>query len=237
MAFPLGTLLGAAAVMAVAAWLLRRMASGGGDETIQMPSPGEGAARGEERAGSYAEVVEEPDEDQDEGAAGEHAPDEILFVTSNGELFLPVRAGVRVLQLGEAFSAVTSGLVSWDDVRRQVLGRRHEGGGLPGIGLDVGDFTAGRVTRGAPDVDPWRLELLGRDGEYQPYAFETEDAARGALEVIERRGVIRRPADDEGKPVPVPPGEFEEARRRFEDTLEELATMPDVEPPGDDLRR
>src|SRR3990172_2697740 len=43
--------------------------------------------------------------------------------------------------------------------------------------LGRGDLIAARVKRGAPDHDPWRLEALGRDGEYQAWRFETEDAA------------------------------------------------------------
>jgi hypothetical protein len=231
MAFPLGTLLLAAGAMAAVALLLRRI-GGGGSEEVTMPPAEEPEPASVDTGPSHAEVLDEIEAEE----ADDLDPHAVLHVTSEGEVFLPEPTGVRVLPLGDVHAAVTAGHVSWDEISRQVLERRAGGQGLPGIGLDAGDFTAGRVVRGAPDADPWRLELLGRDGEYQPFAFETEDAAHGALALLQDRRVIQRPLDDDGAPIPVPPEEFTEARRRFEDTLEALAMSPEDEPPDDERR-
>ncbi len=222
MTIPWAPLVGAAVVMAVVAMLMRR-------GTVSEPV-GTGATRRETGHDALEEAADAASDDADEDDDEAPGPDEMLFVTSNGEVLLPGSVGVRMLPLGEAHTAVLGGMVPWEQLRAEVLSvkRRAEGGGLPGYGLDAGDFSAGRVVRGAPDVDPWRLELLGRDGEYRPLAFETEESARGALALLERRGVIQRPHDDDGSPIPVPAEQFEAARHAFEDTLEELANMPDV---------
>ena len=81
--------------------------------------------------------------------------------------------------------------------------------GKPGEHFDLGDLTGARVVRGAPSVDPWRLEALGREGEYRSWAFETEDAARAALSLLDSR-VVRAPLDPEDG-TPRQPGEAEYA--------------------------
>jgi hypothetical protein len=226
MTFPWMPLIGAAAVMAVVATLMRR----GSVSDDDFVAPPEGARPPEP---SGAVVVEDDgfegllDDDESEPDAAT-----VLAVTSDGQVFMPMGADVRLLPLGDSHAVIASGQVRWEQVRDSILAgaKRSDGsGGMPGIQLDVADFSAGRVVRGAPDIDPWRLELLGLDGEYQPYAFETQDAATIALGMLERMQIIKRPLDDDGVPIPVPAEQYETARREFEDTFEELSNMPDVE--------
>jgi hypothetical protein len=94
--------------------------------------------------------------------------------------------------------------------------------------LARGDLIAARVKRGAPDHDPWRLEALGRDGEYRAWRFETEDAARAALALVSR-SIVATPRDEDGAEVVPGDADFAEARRREEEIERELASMPDVE--------
>ncbi len=83
--------------------------------------------------------------------------------------------------------------------------------------IDRGDLIGVRVVRGAPDFDPWRLEALGRDFEYRAWFFETEDAADAARDVLERRVVVP-PRDEYDEPKPPSARDFDEARRRDEET-------------------
>ena len=94
--------------------------------------------------------------------------------------------------------------------------------------LRPGDFTGARVVRGAPSVDPWRLELLGPEGEYVSFGFAVEEAARVALELLEARGVTRQVADEEGRPLVHSTEQFEEAKRRHDET-ERLLALGDGE--------
>src|SRR5262249_14024781 len=94
--------------------------------------------------------------------------------------------------------------------------------------LRPGDFSAARVVRGAPSVDPWRLELLGPDGEYVSFAFAVEDAARVALDLLEARDVMHYEADDDGRPLMPSTEQFEEAKRRHDET-ERLLALGDGE--------
>lgn len=111
-----------------------------------------------------------------------------------------------------------------DDVRFIPPREREEMGEMPSH-IDRGDFTAARVVRGAPDFDPWRLEVLGRDGEYRAWFFETEDGAEAALDLFQRRIVVP-PRDEYGEPAPPTDADFDEARRLDEET-ERLLDHPD----------
>lgn len=92
--------------------------------------------------------------------------------------------------------------------------------------LRPGDFSAARIVRGSSE-DPWRLELLGRDGEYVPFGFATEEAARCALELLEQREVMRYVRDDDGNPLRPSTEQYAEARRRHEETERALSMMDD----------
>ncbi len=97
--------------------------------------------------------------------------------------------------------------------------------------LRPGDFAGGRVVRGAPDLDPWRLELLGPEGEYVTFGFAVEEAARVALDLLEARGVMRHVADEEGRPLVPSSEQFDEAKRRHDET-ERLLALGDGEGAG-----
>lgn len=99
---------------------------------------------------------------------------------------------------------------------------------LPLEFLRPGDFTAARVVRGAPGVDPWRLELLGPEGEYMSFGFAVEEAARVALDLLETREVMQYVADEDGNPLVASTEQFEEAKRRRDET-ERLLALGDGE--------
>ena len=92
--------------------------------------------------------------------------------------------------------------------------------------LGPGDLIAARVRRGAPDLDPWRLEALGRDFDYHAWFFEGEDSARAALALLDRR-VVRPPRGEDGEIHAVSEQAYVEARRRDEETERQL-DAPDL---------
>lgn len=159
-----------------------------------------------EGAAPEPEALEtEPDDDWDE--------DEVVAVTSDGYAFVPDRHAVRLVPPDEEGEAWKAGEHS--------RGRR----GAAGIAASwhAGDFTGARVVRGGGE-DPWRLEALGRDGEYLLFVFETRDGAEAALQLFESRGVIRVGEDEDGNPAPPSAEQFAEARRIFEETEQALAS-------------
>lgn len=142
----------------------------------------------------------------------DEAPVEVGAFTSDGWAFVPDGDEVQLVPPAPEEDAISETMARYRAVmvdrntgaleseeRRQGLGPAK-----PGEHLDAGDLIGARVVRGAPSVDPWRLEALGRDGEYRAWAFETEDAARAALNLLERR-VVRPPHGDDREPSP--PGE------------------------------
>lgn len=139
--------------------------------------------------------------------ADAHAAGDVVAVTSDGWSFVPDGEDVTLIppenpELGDMAPA--------SEGRTQAMV-------LPPSHIDVGDFIGARVIRGAPGHDPWRLEALGRDGEYRAWFFETEGAARAALDLLERR-IVRVPVDDDGDPRPSSGADFDEARRIDEET-------------------
>jgi hypothetical protein len=75
------------------------------------------------------------------------------------------------------------------------------------------------------------VETLGRDGEYGSMHFASEAAARGAIAEFERLRIVQRPLDEEGAVSPASAEDFEEARRRAEETERHLAIDPDEDEP------
>jgi hypothetical protein len=98
----------------------------------------------------------------------------------------------------------------------------------PGEHLDVGDLRGVRVVRGAVGVDPWRLEALGRDGEYRAWPFETEDAARAAGELLRTR-IVRAPVDEDGTPRVPDEYDYLQALAIIEGGIADVAIEPDDE--------
>jgi hypothetical protein len=197
--------------VALAAWLLRRFS---GDDGIDREML---SGRAGEPGRLMPPAVAPEDEFEDEEADGSDA---IAAITSDGLMFIPFENGVQMLipasreELAEEFAT-------------QAVSR----GRVAGM-LSCGDLGAARVVRGAPGVDPWRLEALGRDREYLAWSFETAESARTALDLLERI-VVRAPMDAGGEPLAAGAAEFAEARREHEQTEQELAMMPDEEEPGE----
>lgn len=207
----------AIASVAALAWLLRRnSASTTSDATAFSPPPDP------ERSG---DPPGEPDGD-----------DEELALTSDGRVFMPDGRSIRLVPLADAARVeahredIEAGMIARGALDRGDLLRAKMG-----AALDAGDFTAARARRGAAGVVPWRVETLGRDGEYGVFEFETQDGARAALAMIERLGIVRRPRDEEGRPIPPSVEDFEEGRRRYEESLRALMLDPEggLGPPGD----
>jgi hypothetical protein len=162
-------------------------------------------------------------ESGDDWGEDEWDEDEVVAVTSDGYAFLPDRHAVRLLPPDEEGEAWKAGQRTASHARGQKA---------LDMSWHAGDFTGARVKRGGGE-EPWRLEALGRDGEYAVFGFETEEAARAALQLFESRGVVRLGEDEDGNPVPPSPEQFDEARRIYEETEQALA----MEPGPDDEER
>ena len=195
--------------VALAAWLLRRFSGDGGIDREML------SGRASE-PGHEVPPASEPEPDPEDGDAA--GSDEVAAITSDGWMFLPFEQGVELL-----IPATPEQLA--EELATQAVSR----GRVAGM-LSCGDLGAARVVRGAPGVDPWRLEALGRDREYLAWSFETAESARTALDLLERI-VVRAPVDADGEPLAAGAAEFAEARREHEQTEQELAMMPDEEEP------
>jgi hypothetical protein len=162
----------------------------------------------------------EPEVDETDLEAETAEDDATVALTSDGWAFVPVadRDRIRLVPPRDAEGATPAA----GRPTAETLGR--------------GDLIAARVTRGAPDHDPWRLEGLGRDHEYRAWRFETEEAARAALVLVER-SVVRSPHDADGETLTVTEVDFDRARRREEEIEAELATMAEDATPEDEARR
>jgi hypothetical protein len=197
--------------VALAAWLMRRLSGNEGIDRSQLD--GGPAARG--RAGApFAEPGPEAEPEDD---AAEDS-DEVAAITSDGWMFIPFEKGVELL------------VPATPDQQAQEQATGAVARGRVAGMLSCGDLEAARVVRGAPGVDPWRLEALGRDREYLAWSFETEEAARAALDLLDRI-VVRAPMGEGGEPRLAGAADFDEARRVHEQTEQELAMMPDAEEP------
>ena len=130
--------------------------------------------------------------------------DESACVTVDGIAFIGEEHGVSLVPTPDPMSSAPGPIVPIEFLRH-------------------GDFSGARVVRGAPDVDPWRLELLGPEGEYLTFGFAGEQAARGALALLESRDVMEYVTDDDGRPIAPSAEQFEEARRRRDETERLLA--------------
>lgn len=204
---PLTTGLLVVAGVALAAWLLRRFSGDEVGDREMLPGP----------AGEPGSRVLPPatpgDEFEDEETGGSA---EIAAITSDGLMFIPFEQGVQMLIPA-----------SRDELAAEFATQAVARGRVAGM-LSCGDLGAARVVRGAPGVDPWRLEALGRDREYLSWGFETEEAARAALGLLDRI-VVRAPVDSDGEPLAAGTAEFAQARKIHQETEQELAMMPDEE--------
>jgi hypothetical protein len=142
--------------------------------------------------------------------------DEVAAVTSDNYAFVPDRHAVRLVPPDE----------SGEEWKRGSSATDHRGAQALTMSWHAGDLTGARVVRGGADEGPWRLEALGRDGDYIAFSFETEDGARTALEVLESRRIISLRENEDGERMAPQADQFEEARRVFLETEAEL-NMPD----------
>ena len=204
---PLTTAMVVVVGVALLAWLLRRTSGSEGIDRNVLSGRGP-EAEAAEPSETGAEMADD-DEPEDE-------PKPIAALTSDGLMFLPFSDGVELL------------LVAAPEEMEQPLAQSGRVAGK----FSSGDLLGARIVRGAVGVDPWRLEALGRDREYLSWGFETEEAARVSLEMLERV-VIKAPLNPDGDPSPPTSGDYEEARRIKEDTARELAMMPEAEEPDE----
>jgi hypothetical protein len=193
------------AVVAGLALLMRR----GGDETVAAsPEPADGTER-------EATLALDDDDSDDESP-------ELVAVTSDGWSFVPEGADVYLVPPSQPDEP-------WKRPNDEGEYRDGPGAGrrvpFTGEQLRPGELIGARVIRGAPDSDPWRLEAIGRDGDYRFWAFETEEAARAALAILDPR-IVRAPMGDDGDPVPIGSTDFLLARQTYEITESEMAVRP-----------
>lgn len=169
-------------------------------------------------AGTATYEGDDDDDDEDEAGESEH----IIAVTSDGEAFVPHRHAVRLIppeEQGEEWK-VGAGIKSANLRGEKALA----------MSWHAGDFTGARVVHGAADEPMWRLEALGRDGEYTQFGFETREGAEAARKLFEQLGVVRLGEDEEGRLMPPSAEQFEEARRIYKET-EAALELPDDEEP------
>ncbi len=100
---------------------------------------------------------------------------------------------------------------------------RGGAGSKPGTPLNKGDFTAARLRPGVAGSYAWRVETLGRDGDFGFFPFTTRTGADAALALLETHGIVSQSVDEDGEPNRPSNEDFEEARRRYEETESSLA--------------
>jgi hypothetical protein len=210
--------------VAVIALLLRGM--GGGVATVRSP----------ERS--------EPERHSDEDEDDDVDPDAVVPITTEGVAFIHDTHGLRLLRLLEpeasppnwVQAAMDASSIPYSALNRFYYPTASGGPGdrKPGTPLEVGDFTAARIVPGVAGEYAWRLETLGRDGDFGFFPFATRSGGEAALELLDHYGIIRRATDEDGDPIPPSLEDFEEARRRYEETEAALAIdADDGEPPRD----
>lgn len=153
------------------------------------------------------------DEEDDEDFDDEHA--EVIAITSDNFAIVPDKHAVRIVPPDESGEA-------WKPGAGHGRGQRALDNSL-----HAGEYSGARIVRGDADEAPWRLEALGRDGEYTAYLFETREAADAALALFVSRRVVSVGEDEDGVPIPASSEQFEEARRVF---LETEAALTEEDP-------
>ena len=222
------TALAAAFAVGIVGWLLRRISTPD-EDTVRMPGPhdplpGDEVATVEDHGARF-------DEDDE-------VPEEIVALTSDGWAFVPDGAEVQIVpptgtdeDMPDAYGGPAPSGRSSETPRRRPVGQFK-----PGEHLDAGDLAGVRVVRGSPAADPWRLEAIGRDGEYRAWAFETQEAARAALDLLERRIVIT-PLGVDGEPHAPDEEDYAVGYARTQKGIADLAMDSDYEPGSESDRR
>jgi hypothetical protein len=223
------TLILVVAVGAIA-WLMKSFTR---DETAAR-SPSDRGDRRAEEAMEVGEGLDDPAER--EGDAASEAP---VPVSAEGVAFVPRSHGILLLPLVEAeeetpswlAQPLESGSMPFGVLHRLFFSDARAAKHRSGTALGAGDLTAARVTHGVSAADPWRLETLGRDGDFGFHPFVTRAGADQALELLQEHEIVQSPLDEDGNRIPPSLEDFEEARRRYERTEMELAIDTDEDEP------
>ena len=150
----------------------------------------------------------------------------LVPVTSDGVAFVPVEGSVmvhRVEHVAPDLDFDTARAAGVVPVEREWLPERPRsplGASIRRDGLERRSLTAARVRAGG---GTFLLEVLGRDADYDYVPFHTRAGADAALALLDRHAILQRPRDARGRPVPSSPEDFEEARRRLEDSIRWMA--------------
>ena len=231
----------AVGAVAALALLMRR---GAKDDVVHRPPGSDDVLAGDEvaEARSTAVALEEPDDEEEDDEEGDAAlADARLPVTSEGIALLPDGEDVRMIPMLESEQvpdwvrqAIDDSAIPYSIANHYYGYRPGASASKPGYALSSGDFTAARVRRG--EGGNWLVETLGRDGDFGFFPFETEGGARAAYELLDHQRIIQRALDEYGEPIPPTPEDFEEARRRYDETERDLSLGTDDElppPPAD----
>lgn len=173
----------------------------------------EGSDAGASRTGGepIASTPELPEPWLDSGLDDDETDETVMAaITSDGWAFMPDEDEVQLVPLTAGEGGEETDPTDAMNATALLPHPRHRRLPIakPGEHLDAGDFIGARIVRGSPGSDPWRLEALGHDGEYRSWAFETEEAARAALDLLVTR-IVRVRVDDDG--TAHPPGDAEYA--------------------------
>ena len=196
--------------------------AGSAPGTSLPPEPWQDASRDSRHGGVSVPVDESDADDVDEATGSNDGSHLVVAVTSDGAALVPDRYVVRLVppeEQGEGWK-VGAGMKSANLRGEQALAMTWQ----------AGEFTGARVVRGAADEGPWRLELLGREGEYITFFFETSEAAEAAKHLFEQQDIVQLGEDEDGRPMPPSPEQFVEARRVYLET-EAALELPDDEEP------
>ena len=211
----------AVGVVSMVALLLRGMQKPESGDVTRAPEPPRESWM--DAGGNIAVATEDDERDGDEDDdAQDRDAGHVMAVTSDGYALVPDRHAVRLVppeEQGEEWK-VGAGMKSANLRGERALA----------MSWNAGDFTGARVVRGEADEGPWRLEALGRDGEYTAFVFETREGADAARELLERVRIVRLGEDEDGRPMPPSPEQFAEARRVYLET-EAALELPDDEDP------
>lgn len=207
----------ALAILVLIVGFMLRRSSGADAAAASRPedSVSEGASPAAEQApkDSVAALLDEISEETDDLGADDDA---VVAMTSDGAALVADRHAVRLVPPESEEEA------AWRAQDPAARARNRRGDFAISSSWHAGDLTGARVMRGDANEAPWRLEGLGRDGEYTVLLFETEPGARAAHELFVSKGIVRasRDADDDSPPPSAE--QFDEARRIYLETIAEL---------------
>ena len=192
----------AVAVVVVVALLMR---SGSGTDASSGTRSSRPAREPWRESGGNVALAEDDNERDGDGDDDDERDDArhdglVIAVTSDGAAFVPDRHAVRLVppeEHGEEWK-VGAGINSSNLRGQQALS----------MSWHAADFTGARVVRGNADEGPWRMEALGRDGEYTAFVFETREGADAARQLFEQHRVVKLGEDEDGRPIPPSPEQF-----------------------------